>query len=151
MNLSISKRKNGRVYLSIQKRYYNKETKSSTSKTIKSLGYLDELEKEYEDPIAHFKAVAEKMTNEENEGRKVSIPIDMGEVLEKDAPGAKNFGYSVPLKVYHKLGLDDFIKAKSRYEDFKFNANSIMILLAVSRLLSPGSKKKAFDEKKQIL
>ena len=34
----------------------------STDRTVKSLGYLDELEKKYDDPIAHFKEVARKMT-----------------------------------------------------------------------------------------
>jgi hypothetical protein len=34
-----------------------------------------------------------------------------------------------------------------QHENFEFNTNSIMILLIVSRLLSPGSKKKAFEEK----
>ena len=147
MNLSISKRKDGRSYLSIQKRYYNKETKRSTSKTIISLGYLDELEKEHKDPVAHFRNVAKNMTEEENERRKISISIDMDEALGQDAPGTRNLGYALPLRVYHELGLDAFLKAKARYEDFKFNTNSIMILLAISRILSPGSKRKAFEEK----
>ena len=50
------------------------------------------------------------------------------------------------LKIYHQLGLDDFFKNKSRHEPFKY---SIMILLVVSRLLSPGSKKKAFEERRR--
>jgi len=29
------------------------------------LGYLDELEKDYDDPIAHFKEVARQITEEE--------------------------------------------------------------------------------------
>jgi len=32
-------------------------------------------------------------------------------------------------------------------EPFSYNTNSIMILLVISRLLSPGSKKKAFEER----
>jgi hypothetical protein len=51
------------------------------------------------------------------------------------------------MKVYHELGIDEFLKAAAMKEDFKFNTNSIMILLAISRILRPGSKKKAFDEK----
>ena len=65
MNLKQSRRKNGRIYLSIEKAYRDADGKPR-AKTIKSLGYLDELEKIYDDPIAHFKEVARKMTEEEN-------------------------------------------------------------------------------------
>jgi len=147
MYLSISKRKDNKIYLSIQKGYWNKKTKSRTSTTVKPLGFLDALEKEYEDPITHFKEVARKMTEEENKRRRVSVSIDMDEELPEDAEGIKNLGYAVPMKVYHDLWLDDFLKRKMIGQDFEFNTNSIMLLLVMSRILSPGSKKRAFEEK----
>ncbi len=146
MNLKRSPRKDGRVYLSIEKAYRDKNGKPR-AKTIKSLGYLDELEKEYEDPIAHFKEVARKMTEEENLKKKLTLSIDMDEKLSPGTSNRKNFGYAAILKIYHELGLDVFFKNKSRRKNFKYNTNSIMIMLVVSRLLSPGSKKKAFEEK----
>jgi transposase len=149
MNLNISERKNGRIYLYIEKGYRDKTTQKSRSKMVKSLGYLDELKKEYDDPIAHFKGVARKMTEEENTEKKLTLTVNMDEALSEDAEGRKNFGYAAILKVYHELKLDDFFKNKARNEAFKYNTNSIMILLVVSRLLSPGSKKKAFEEKGQ--
>ena len=56
-------------------------------------------------------------------------------------------GYAVPLSVYHDLGIDVFLRNRSRSESFQFNANSIMILLVMSRLLSPSSKKKAYENR----
>ena len=53
MNLKVGK-SNGRMYLSIAHGYRD-ENGSVRTKTIKSLGYLDVLQKEYPDPIAHFK------------------------------------------------------------------------------------------------
>ena len=147
MYLSISKRKDNKIYLSIQKGYWNKETKSRTSTTVKPLGFLDALEKEYNDPIAHFREVARKMTEEENKRRRVSFSIDMDEQLPEEAEGTKNSGYAVPMKVYHDLWLNDFLQRKMIGQDFEFNTNSIMLLLVMSRILSPGSKKKAFEEK----
>lgn len=147
MRLNISNRKSGRTYLSIEKRYRDKETKKSTGTTIKSLGYLDELKKEFPDPIAHFKAVAEQMTADENAQKKVSITVDMNERLPEKAEGLKNLGYAVPMKVYHELCIHKFLRAMMAKKNFKFNTNSIMILLVMSRLLYPGSKKKAFEEK----
>jgi len=148
MNLKLSpNRKTDRTYLSIVKSYRDKETGNPKATTIESLGYLDDLEKEYTDPITYFREVAKKMTEEEDKRRKVSMSIDMDEPLEENAPGARNTGYAVLLKVYHELGLDKFMKGKARSEGFRFNTNSIMILLTISRILSPGSKKKAFEEK----
>ena len=147
MNLKQSRRKNGRVYLSIEKSYRDKVTGKPRTKTIESLGYLDVLEKEYDDPIAHFKEVARKMTEEENSKRKLTLSINMNEKLPFDSDTRKNFGYAAILKIYHELGLHRFFNNRARYESFKFNTNSIMLLLVVSRLLSPGSKKKAFEEK----
>jgi hypothetical protein len=148
MNLKQSpNKKTGRVYLSIVKGYRDRETKKVRAETIKSLGYLDELEKEHEDPIGHFKELARKMTEEENERNKVTLSFDMNEQLAPVTDNRKNFGYAAILKIYHELELDRFFNNKARHEGFRYNTNSIMTLLTVSRILSPGSKKKAFEEK----
>ena len=147
MNLKVSRRKNGRTYLSIVKNYRDKETGISRTSTKLSLGYLDELEKKYEDPIAHFREVARKMTEEEQARKKVTLSLNLDEPLQKDVQGRKNFGYAAIVKLYHRLGLHDFFKNRERHEPFQYNTNAIMILLVVARLLSPGSKKKAFEER----
>ena len=141
------RKQSGRTYLVIAQKYRHPKTNVSTDRTIKSLGYLDELEKKYDDPVAHFKKVALKMTEEENAKKKVALKINMKEELPKDSKGRKNLGYAAILKIYHELELDDFFKNRARNETFKYNTNSIMILLVISRLLRPGSKKKAFEEK----
>lgn len=145
MNLNISKR-NGRTYLYIEKSYRNEEGKPR-KKNVRTLGYLDELEKEYNDPITHFKAVVKQMTNEEQKARKVTAHLDLNEILEPDTAGARNLGYAVPVKIYHELGIAGFINYASRSRNFDFNANSVFMMLVISRILSPGSKKKAFEEK----
>lgn len=149
MNLKQSRRKDGRVYLTIEKAYRDKATGKSKAKTIQSLGYLDELEKKYDDPVAHFKEVARKMTEAENSDKKLTLAINMDEKLSVGTDNRKNFGYAAILKIYHELAMDAFFKNKSRHENFDYNTNSIMIMLVVSRLLSPGSKKKAFGEKER--
>jgi hypothetical protein len=145
VNLAVYKVRE-RTYLAIKKSYRNAEGKSS-KKTIKSLGYLDELEKQYPDPIAHFREVARQMSENEKAQKRVHFNVDMDEELPVGAIGAKNLGYALPLKIYHQLGLDKFLKGKALSENFKFNSNSIMILLVMTRLLAPGSKKSAFEAK----
>lgn len=62
----VYNKKTGRTYLAIAQKYRDPIKKTSTDRTIKSLGYLDELQKKYPDPISHFKDVARKMTEKEN-------------------------------------------------------------------------------------
>jgi len=148
MNLKIGK-SNGRQYLSIVQSYRDKESKQSRTKSIKSLGYLDELEKEHPgiDVIAYYREVAKQMTEAEKAERKITLTIDMNETLPQSTDNRKNLGYAAILKIYHELELDIFLNNNSRNRDFEFNANAVMVMLVVSRLLSPGSKKKAFEEK----
>ena len=141
------RKKSGRIYLVIAQKYRNPKTNISTDRTVKSLGYLDELEKKYDDPVAHFREVARKMTEEESVEKKLTLTINMDEQLAPGTDDRKNFGYAAIIKIYHELGLHRFFNNRARNEKFKFNTNSIMMLLVVSRLLSPGSKKKAFEEK----
>jgi hypothetical protein len=147
MNLNIAKQKNGRIYLSIAKTYRDKDSGKNRSRVIKSIGYVDALEAEYSDPIAHFREVAKKMTEEEKEEKRVALSVSMDETLAPDTDNRKNFGYAAIMKIYHELELDEFLASKARYQKFEFNTNSIMLMLVISRILSPGSKKRAFDEK----
>jgi hypothetical protein len=131
----------------IAKKYWDKRTGAARDLSIESIGYVDEFLDKYDDPVAHFREVARKMTEEENKAKKVVLSLDMDEELPEGAEGAKNLGYALPLKIYHQLGLDKFLKNKARGENFRYNTNSIMTLLVISRILSPGSKLKAYEEK----
>jgi transposase len=140
-------KKTGRVYLSLAQGYRDKLKGYATNKTVEKIGYLDELMKEFNDPIAHFKEVARRLTEEEKANRKVTLTLDLNEELPKDSDSRKNFGYAAILKMYYELDLERFFNNKARHQDFEYNTNSIMTLLVVSRILSPGSKRKAFMER----
>ena len=147
MNLKVGK-SNGRPYLSIVHGYRDKVTKQSRTKTIKSLGYVDELKNEYPDPIAHFKEVVVEMNRKENESRPpTSITFSRDERLEVGQDNRKNIGYAALSKLYHNLGLHTFFNNRSRTWETEYNLNSIMRLLIFSRILAPASKKKTFEER----
>lgn len=140
-------KKKDRVYLSIVKGFRNSEGKPR-SKTVKSLGYVDELEKEYDDPIAHFTEVARQMTEEEKlDNEPITVTYRKDETLKPDTDTRKNLGYAALMKIYHELEIDKFLKSRQQSRDFEYNTNSIMILLLISRFLNPGSKLKAFEDK----
>ena len=65
MYLNIMKnKKTGKTSLSIC-RGFRDETGKVRHTTVKTLGLLEDLKKEYDDPIAHFKEVIKKMNEEE--------------------------------------------------------------------------------------
>ncbi len=139
-------KKTGRTYLTIVQGYRDQDGKSRT-KTIKSIGYLDELEEKYDDPIEHFKQVAKKMEQERTDDPYITFKLRSDAKVEKNNANRKNYGHIVFSKIYHELQLDRFFNNKQRHENFKFNSNSIMKVLIFARLLYPCSKKATVEIK----
>jgi hypothetical protein len=67
-------KKTGRTHLSIVQGYRDKDG-ATRHRTVQKVGYLDEMEKEYEDPSAHFTAVAETMEKERREEKSVTVTL----------------------------------------------------------------------------
>lgn len=144
MYLQKSKNQTGRIYLSFVQGY-RKDGKVK-HRTIEKLGYLDELEKLYDDPISHFKQIAkERSAAEENVQKKIEITLS--DKLSPDTSSRKNLGYAVPKAVYDTLGLYDFFQYKQRFIHSEFNLNSIFSLLLYNRILFPSSIKHAYETK----
>ncbi|NLB81454.1 MAG: IS1634 family transposase [Clostridiaceae bacterium] len=141
-------KKTGRTYLSIVHGYRDKESKKSRTKTIKSLGYLDELEKEHDDPIAFFEENVRKMNEQQTlEKFSVTFRFHSDERIQSDTTNRKNFGYAALSKIYHDLGLHTFLINRQRHSKEKYNSNNIMKLLVFARLLYPASKKNTYENK----
>lgn len=142
-------KKNGRTYLSIASGYRDKSTGKPKTVLIKSLGYLDVLQKEFEDPIAHFTEVVNQMNIEEqNEKLPLTIKINTSEELNENENNRKNFGYVALSKVYHELEIDKFLINKFKARNFsEYKINNIMKLLVFARCLFPDSKKSTFENK----
>ena len=151
MHLRKTKTSTGRIYLAIVDSFYDKQKKMSRSKTIESLGYLDVLEKEYDDPIAHFQKRVEQL-KAEKAARQAPIHFTfydsdrlcIGDVLRK------NFGYAALNQIYHELGLHTFLTNRQRHSKEQYDANTIMKMLVYSRLLFPASKKSSYDDREHF-
>jgi transposase len=129
--------------------YRDKEKGYSRTRTIETFGYLDELEKEYDDPVAHFKKVVEdRNQTEKQESAEYIITERKDLTLDKNTANRKNFGYITIMKLLYELGLDRFlVNRRQRDTKIECNTSAIMKLLVISRILSPGSKKKAYEER----
>lgn len=134
---------NGRVFLSFVQGY--RENGKVKHKTIEKIGYLDELEKEYKDPIAHFKSVAKERNLATPSERKLEVSLNQR--LADNASARKNLGYAIPKRIYSLLGIHTFLQNKQKHLNIEYNLNSIFSLLIYNRFLFPSSKKKAFDRR----
>lgn len=151
MFLKKTPNKSGRINLAIVDGYYDKATKKTKHKANESLGYLDELEKQYDDPIDYFTKRAKKLT-EEKKARQAPINFtfyDSDRLCVGDNL-RKNFGYAALSKIYHELELDKFLNNRQRHTKESYDANTIMKMLVYSRILAPASKKSSFDHREMF-
>jgi len=139
-------KKTGRTYLSIVHGYRDSGG-NPKQKTVRSLGYLDNLEKEYADPVAHFTIEAAVMEKERQTNQSVTVTLEMNGQVDRSNANRKNYGHIVFSKIYHEFEIDRFLKNARRHESFKFNTDAIMRQLMFNRLLYPGSKRASFLNK----
>ena len=137
---------NGKIYLSFVQGYRDEFGKVK-QKTIQKLGYLDDLKKEFDDPIAHFKEEAKKMSN--NLLSEYTIKDLQTQKIENNNK-PKNLGYCVLKKVYKELGIKELLDNYQKKLKIDYNLNDILSLLVFMRIISPGSKKKAYEEKETL-
>lgn len=124
--------------------YENGRTKQ---KCIESLGRLDELQKRFDDPVSHFKKVAEEKNAEQNTSRKTSVPIDLSSTMSTSEDNLRNVGYAVLKDLYKQLELDKFWKLVLRKTSIQYDLEAVFRLLVFSRILYPGSKRDTFLNK----
>lgn len=151
MYLKKTPHSKNRIHLSIVKGFRDPITKKTKQKTIKSLGYLDKLKKEYEDPIAHFTELARQMTEDEKKERYIDIKIDKTERMSTSTDDVKNIGFTAISKIYHELGIKNFLTNRERGINFKYPLNNVMKLLVYERILNPCSKLKAYENRHKYL
>ena len=141
MFLKQMKQKNDRIKLAIYECY--RDGKVSRQRTVKPLGFYDELIKEHPDPIAWGKQIAKEMTEEKNkEKQAVSIQIHPMQKIDMRSTNEKNLGSIIALTQYAALGikvaLANFIASKN--SKAKYSLNAILRMLVCERIVNPSSK-----------
>ncbi len=151
MYLKKTPNSHGRIRLSIVDTYYDKAKKCSRQKTVESIGWLDELEKQYDDPIAHFtKRVAELNAEKQKKQAPILFTFYDSDRLCIGDDLRKNFGYAALSRIYHELGIHTFLTNRQRHSKERYDANAIMKMLVYSRLLFPASKKSSYDGRERF-
>lgn len=138
--------RNGRYFLSFVQGY--RVDGKIKQKTIENIGWLDELEKKFDDPIAHFKEIAKLKNKEVNEDK--TIEKIKNEKLLVSSHSRFNLGYIIPKKIYSELGLKSFFNSKQKALNIDYNLNDIFSILVFSRIMFPGSKKDTYDNRNRF-
>ena len=71
-------------------------------KNIETIGYLEDLKKEYDDPIAHFRNLAKQKSN--NEINEITIKNSLSKTIDQNS-SPKNLGYVILKKIYNETRL----------------------------------------------
>lgn len=139
--------KNNRQILVFQEKYRDENGKQRT-RLVEKIGYLDELEKLYDDPKAHFKAVARERTLERKreEGDSIiSFEVNKEGLMRFDDAGVYDIRLplgDVPVAaMIHELALDRFIDVRRKNLKIEYNLTNLFRLLVYSRILNPASKR----------
>ena len=129
------------IYLAIQESYYDSKKRQSRTRTVQSLGYLEKLKTQYDDPIAHFTRYAKELTEKAKEEKSEDITIDLKSTMDIGTNDVRNVGYGILKTLYKELQIDKFWNWKTRGRKMKFSTDQITKLLTFSRALNPGSKR----------
>ncbi len=132
----------GKIYLSFVKGYRDELGKVKT-KTIEKIGFLDDLKKQFDDPVKHFKLIAKLRTDDEI--KELTIKNINSKIIE--SPSRKNLGYCILKKIYNELDLKIFLNSKQKKLNIDYNLSSIFELLIYSRIMYPSSKNETYNNK----
>ena len=146
MYLKKDKKKDGRIYLSITESYRDAQGKSR-NRTVRTLGYLDELEEKWgSDALEQAEKLRDKLTSEHNiETSPVITELHLMQKVDKRTVNRKCASDAVPLAYYNALGIEATVRSYMRSSKAKFDVNSLIRLLVSERLLAPGSKHAAWE------
>ena len=143
--LKQSKFKSGKIYLSIVDGYW-KDGKVK-QKVYQKLGYLDELKKQFDDPIAYYKNYVEELKKQFKTKITTTFDTTQNNDFEDDT---FNIGYSYLKKIFQDLDVSSVLKNKQYSTNIEYSLPKACELLTYSRIINPGSIKYTFEHKNQF-
>ena len=143
--LKTTKYKNGKIYLSIVDGYrVNGKVKQ---KVYQKLGYLDDLKKQFDDPIAHYKNYVVELKKEFIIKITTTFDITKDNDFEDDT---FNIGYTYLKNIFQELSITNILKNKQYSTNIEYSLSKACELLTYSRILDPGSIKYTYEHKNQF-
>ena len=143
--LKQAKFKSGKIYLSIVDGYrVNGKVKQ---KVYQKLGYLEDLKKQFDDPIAHYKNYVEELKKKNETKFSFKGDTEQDNDFEDDT---FNIGYSYLKKIFQELDISTILKEKQYSSKIEYSLSKACELLTYSRIINPGSIKYTYEHKNQF-
>ena len=143
--LKTAKYKNGKTYLSIVDGY--RVDGKVKQKVYKKIGYLEDLEKQFDDPISHFKKEVEILKKQFISKITTTFDINQDNTFEDDT---FNIGYAYLKTIFKELDINSVLKNKQYSSNIKYSLSRACELLTYSRILDPGSINYTYEHKNQF-
>lgn len=137
--LRVTSRPKG-LYLQICQTIYNRETKLSSNKSFKVLGYADSYKSLYDDPVSHFKKVVEEMNLKEKEEQALKV--------SDTTPINLNIGCFLIKAMLNTLGVKKDLDLMGKGFKFEKSVSSFIEAMIDCQIVKPSSK---FKNAKDII
>lgn len=143
--LKTAKYKNGKTYLSIVDGY--RVDGKVKQKVYKKIGYLEDLEKQFDDPISHFRQEVEILKKQFISKITTTFDINQDNTFDDDT---FNIGYAYLKTIFKELDINSVLKNKQYSSNIEYSLSKACELLTYSRILDPGSIKYTYEHKNQF-
>lgn len=143
--LKTAKYKNGKTYLSIVDGY--RVDGKIKQKVYKKIGYLEDLEKQFDDPISHFRQEVEILKKQFISKITTTFDINQDNTFDDDT---FNIGYAYLKTIFKELDINSVLKNKQYSSNIEYSLSKACELLTYSRILNPGSIKYTYEHKNQF-
>lgn len=148
MKICYDKKSKDPIYY-IQQGFRN--GKKTTTKNVARIGKHSELLRITDDPLTYAKEQVERYNKEmKNNKATMEVTIDFDEKImaSKDlvsSSNQRNIGYFFLQKIYHDLGIGDFLKKATADLKITFDPDQVNRFMTYARILDPDSKLGTYD------
>ena len=126
------------LYLQIYESFYNPEKNQTSHRSVKALGYVNDLiSEDIPDPVAFYKAEVSKM-NDERKKEKTR--------LISSSSAIRHIGYFPFKAILENLNISRYIDFFHLTNDFDFKLSDVLSSLIYARAVNPCSKHRTFHE-----
>lgn len=138
----------GRTFLQIVNGYRD-ETGKVKHEVIESLGYLDDLNSQYANPIEHFTHRAKELTQKQD--IETTISFNPKKEMNAQESSLRNAGYLALKPILNNLKLKPVFKALEVKHQTQASLEEIFTSLVYAQIIHPSSKQTSFNKKHMFL
>ena len=148
MHLKVQRRR-GRKYLSIVQSY--RQDGKVKTRTIETIGFADQYESQFKDPIAHFRNYVDQLNRNAIAARQpIELSFGFDDEIDAQAAPPARLGASIALGCLDALGVRDFFRSRAGGEDSSKHAGRVFEMLAVERMMHATSKRESWTARKSF-